>query len=211
MRTRIMLSAHRRRGVGDRAALERDCPVAHRDHAAAALRTAAPHLPSPASYIAPAPHRPRASVPARIAARPCAHVLRCRISPRRRTAPRPSPCGSRRRSAAHERNAPHARRRHRPPSPSSSTCDAQRTTHTMRDASTASAPPMQRALRNVQHVTGPRNRAACSGQQAPCGGHQRRYHSTAHLPHRKDRVRANQHTPIPHTDTCSMQQGAGSA
>ena len=49
MRTRIVPSAHRRPGVGDRAALERDCPVDHRDHAAAVLRTAEPHPVPPTS------------------------------------------------------------------------------------------------------------------------------------------------------------------
>ena len=70
---------------------------------------------------------------------------------------------------------------------------------TMRDATSASAPPVQRALRNVHRAIGRRNGAAGSGQQAPCGGHQRRYHSTARLPHRMDRVRANQHTQHNHT------------
>ena len=111
---RIVPSAHRLR-VGDRAAVERDCPVVHRDHAAI-LNTAEQHPRQPPSTPPPAPPRPRASAPTRIAARRCAHKPRSRISPRHRTARRPSPCGSHRRHrrrrlrTAHEGNAPHARR-----------------------------------------------------------------------------------------------------
>ena len=53
MRPRNILRAYRF-GVGDHAALERDFPVAHRDHAAV-LRTAEPHPPPPPSLTAPAP------------------------------------------------------------------------------------------------------------------------------------------------------------
>ena len=44
-----------RLGVGDRAALERDRPVDHRDHTTTILRTAEPHPPPPPSLTAPAP------------------------------------------------------------------------------------------------------------------------------------------------------------
>jgi hypothetical protein len=54
MRTRIKPSAHRRLGVGDRAALECNFPVVHENHAAA-LRTAEPHPPPPLFLTAPAP------------------------------------------------------------------------------------------------------------------------------------------------------------
>ncbi len=83
-------------GVPDRAAFERDGPIVHVNHAAAAaeLRTADGATPS---RIGPHPTRigPTRSAPL---------LLRCRISPRRRTAQCPWPWRARHRHrSAHER------------------------------------------------------------------------------------------------------------
>jgi hypothetical protein len=136
-----------RLGVGDRAALERDFSVAHRDHAATALRTTEPHPPPPPSQNRHR-RRPHTSAPTPIAARPRAPLLRCRISPRRRTARRRCPWRSRRRrSPAHECNAPHARRRRPPASPIE--LNMRRATLHALHAGMRLQPthPMQRALR----------------------------------------------------------------
>ena len=156
-RASCLVRTHRL-GVGDRAALERDRPVAHRDHAAV-LRTTEPHPPPPPSLTAPAAahaHRPRhPSLPAR------AHLC----------------FGARYRHAVEQRGAllhgdhaaavlrTSAARRTlgkgvRPPPPSSSMCDAQRTTRTMPECDYSR--PIQCSVHCVQHAVGPRSRAACS-------------------------------------------------
>jgi hypothetical protein len=98
-----------RPGVRDRAALERDGAIAHANHAAAAavvLRTAGAATP-----IAIGRRTPSADTRSPLRTRPDPHapLLRCRLSPRCRTARCPCACRAHRRhrdsQTAHERIA----------------------------------------------------------------------------------------------------------
>jgi hypothetical protein len=115
----------------------------------------------------PPPHRPRASAPTPFVVRPCALLLRCRISPRRRTARRPGPWRSHRRrsrSPAHECNAPHARRRRPPAGPIE--LSVRRATHHAQHAECVYSQHTLCGVHCVQHAIGPQNRAACSAAGA---------------------------------------------
>jgi hypothetical protein len=81
----------------------------------------------------------------------------------------------------------------RPPPPSSSTCDAQRTTRSMRNATTAD--PSYAACIACSMRSGPAV-APHAVQQAPSDVHQGRYHSTVHLPHGMQPMHANEITLI---------------
>ncbi len=190
-----MRSAHRCLGVGDRAALERDFPVAHRDHAAA-LHTAETHPPPPPSYTAAAAahtHRPRhPSPPAR------AHL--CYGAGYRHAVEKHGALVHAEHAAVAVLRTSATRRTRgegvRPPPPSSSACDAQRTTRTMRNATTADPSYAARIACSMRSGPGVAPHAV---QQAPSDVHQGRYHSTVLLPHgmgSMERLHAHQITLI---------------
>jgi hypothetical protein len=116
----------------------------------------------------PPPPRPRASAPTPSAAGPRARMLRCPISPRRRTPRRPCPCLSRRRGTAHECNAPHARRRRPPASPIELT--VRRAAYHAHHAGMRLQPthPMQRALRAACDQAPESRRMQCSRHHPSC-------------------------------------------
>ncbi len=119
-----------RLGGRDRAALERDGAILHAHHAAVVLRTS---QRSHAHCNRPTHPVRRHPPPLRIAAlAPHAPLLRCRISPRCRTARCPCPWRARRRRrrTAHKRIAPPLGRRNSPAfAGSGSAREARCTTH----------------------------------------------------------------------------------
>ncbi len=186
-----MPSAHRRPGVGDRAALERDRPVAHRDHAAV-LRTAEPHPPPPPSLTAPAAahaHRPRhPSLPAR--AHLCFGVGYRHAVEQRGALVHAEHAAAELRTSATRRTLgkgavrlPHRAQcatRNAPQAP-------------CRNATTAD--PSYAACIACSMRSGP-GVAPHAVQQAPSVVHQGRYHSTVLQPHGMERVHAHQITLI---------------
>jgi hypothetical protein len=153
--TRNAGRTHPRRAVRDRAALERDGPVKHAHHATA-LRTSRrshAHCNRPTHPVRR--HAPHVRI---TALAPHAPLLRCRISPRCRTARFPCPWRARRRSTAHKRIAPPLGRRNSPAFAQSSSARAthQQRTKQQRRCGTAARRPWNARRCNGSRCNGSR-------------------------------------------------------
>jgi hypothetical protein len=190
-----------RLGVRDRAALERDGPIPHAHHAAAAiLRTSRqsqgyrnrPRIPSTDTH--PTAHRPGSR------RRPAPHapfLLRCRISPRRRRARCPWPCGARHhRRPAHECIAPPLGRRKSPPFAKSRSARAA-------DSKQRTGRPCAAGRLRVADATCNAQKFRCNMQHATRAD-ATRADATRHA-RRCNAPRALMHYPTRHACRCIMQ------